>query len=137
MMVERIFQETILEQLNQFPVVAILGPRRVGKTTLAECIASLRPSTYLDLESPLDRHKLADPVLYLSEHEDQLVILDEVQRIPGLSQALRRLIDQGKRRGHTVGRFLLLGSASLDLLPQSGESLEGCHIASVDLPPLK
>ena len=134
-MIERSFQQVVLDRLDQFPAVALLGPRQVGKTTLAESIASQRASIYLDLESPADRHKLRDPALYLTEHEDRLVILDEVHRIPELFQTLRGLIDQGRRRGHTVGRFLLLGSASLDLLQQSGESLAG-RIAYVDLPPL-
>ncbi|GJL50453.1 MAG: hypothetical protein NPIRA01_16800 [Nitrospirales bacterium] len=111
------------------------GPRQVGKTTLAESIASLRTNVYLDLESPIDRNKRADPALYLTEHEDKLVILDEVHRVPELFQTLRGLIDRGRRRGHKVGRFLLLGSASMDLLQQSGESLAG-RIAYVDLPPL-
>ena len=134
-MIERAFQQIVLDRLEQFPAVALLGPRQVGKTTLAESIASQRSSIYLDLESPTDRHKLADPALYLTEYEDRLVILDEVHRIPELFQTLRGLIDRGRRRGHTVGRFLLLGSASMDLLQQSGESLAG-RIAYVDLPPL-
>ena len=134
-MIERSFQQVVLDRLAQFPAVALLGPRQVGKTTLAESIASQRDSIYLDLESPTDRNKLRDPALYLTEHEDRLVILDEVHRIPELFQTLRGLIDQGRRRGHKVGRFLLLGSASMDLLQQSGESLAG-RIAYVDLPPL-
>ena len=125
----------VLDLLELFPAVVLLGPRQVGKTTLAEDIVADRPSVYLDLESPLDRGKLADPILYLEEHEDKLVVLDEVHRVPELFQTLRGLIDKGRRRGHRTGRFLLLGSASMDLLRQSGESLAG-RIAYVDLPPL-
>lgn len=81
---------TILYQrLKQFPAVALLGPRQVGKTTLAQAVGDQRPSLYLDLESPPDRDKLSDPIDYLSRHADQLVILDEIQRVPALFQSLR------------------------------------------------
>jgi hypothetical protein len=122
----------ILARLVQFPAVMLLGPRQAGKTTLAEHIATARPSVYLDLEAPADREKLSDAALYLSGHEDRLVILDEVQRMPGLFQTLRGLIDKGRSRNLKAGRFLLLGSASIDLLRQSGESLAG-RIAYVEL----
>ena len=115
--------------------MALLGPRQVGKTTLALDIGATRPSIYLDLESDADRAKLTDPELYLGQHEDELVILDEVQRAPGLFQNLRGLIDRGRRRGKQAGRFLLLGSASIELLQQSGESLAG-RIAYLELGPL-
>ena len=115
----------VRERLNQFPAVALLGPRQVGKTTLAEQIAADQVSLYLDLESPGDRARLSDPELYLSSHADKLVILDEVQRLPELFAVLRGLIDQGRRSGRRSHRFLLLGSASLDLLRQSSESLAG------------
>lgn len=134
-MIPRLKTATVLARLDQFPAVALLGPRQAGKTTLAEHIAEGRPSVYLDLEAPEDREKLADAALYLSGHEDKLVILDEVQRAPELFQTLRGLIDQGRRRGRRAGRFLLLGSASIDLLRQSGESLAG-RIAYVELGPL-
>ena len=134
-MIKRRLYKTVLDRLALFPAVALLGPRQVGKTTLAEDIASDRPSVYLDLESSSDRGKLADPARYLEEHEDKLVVLDEVHRVPGLFQTLRGLIDKGRRRGYKAGRFLLLGSASMDLLRQSGESLAG-RIAYVDLPPI-
>ena len=133
--IKRWIHETVLDRLALFPAVALLGPRQVGKTTLARDIASGRPSVYLDLESPRDRSKLADPARYLEQHEDKLVVLDEVHRVPELFQTLRGLIDRGRRRGHKTGRFLLLGSASMDLLRQSGESLAG-RIAYVDLPPV-
>jgi uncharacterized protein len=125
----------VLELLSSQPAVGLLGPRQVGKTTLALEIAKTRPSLYVDLESPSDRAKLSDPERYLREHEDELVILDEVHRAPELFQALRGLIDEGRRRGKLNGRFLLLGSASVDLLRQSGESLAG-RIAYLELGPL-
>jgi predicted AAA+ superfamily ATPase len=115
--------------------VALLGPRQVGKTTLALKIGDKRPSLYLDLETASDRAKLSDPERYFADHEDALVILDEVHRMPNLFQDLRGLIDRGRRRGKNAGRFLLLGSAAIDLLKQSGESLAG-RIAYLELAPL-
>ena len=134
-MIPRHKRQVVLDRLDQFPAVALLGPRQVGKTTLALQIAEGSDFVYLDLEAAPDRAKLSDPALYLSAHEDKLVIVDEVQRMPELFQALRGLIDQGRRRGKNAGRFLLLGSASIDLLAQSGESLAG-RIAYVELGPL-
>jgi uncharacterized protein len=110
------------------------GPRQVGKTTLAHAVAKGRSSVYLDLESPRDRAKLSDPALFLAQHEESLVILDEVQRVPDVFQVLRGVIDAGRRRQRGTGRFLLLGSASMDLLSQSGESLAG-RIAYLELGP--
>ncbi len=120
--------------LAEYPAVALLGPRQVGKTTLALEIPRAEDSVYLDLESPSDQARLSDPELYLSDHEDRLVILDEVHRVPDLFQSLRGLIDRGRRRGRSAGRFLLLGSASMDLLRQSGETLAG-RIAYLELNP--
>lgn len=134
-MLHRHLYRTVLARLDQFPAVALLGSRQVGKTTLATQIAAGRDSIYLDLETPADRQKLADPVRFLSAHQDKLVILDEVQRLPELFQALRGLIDQGRRLGRRSGQFLLLGSASIELLKQSGESLAG-RIAYLELAPL-
>jgi predicted AAA+ superfamily ATPase len=122
------------EALADQAAVALLGPRQVGKTTLALALAEEAPSLYLDLESREDRAKLADPELFLRAYEDRLVLLDEIHRLPELFQPLRGLIDEGRRRGRRRGRFLMLGSASLDLLRQSGESLAG-RIAYVDLGP--
>lgn len=133
-MVPRHKTRVVLDRLSQFPAVALLGPRQAGKTTLAGHVAEGRPSVHLDLEDPADREKLADAALYLSAHEDRLVILDEVQRMPELFQTLRGIIDGGRRRNLRTGRFLLLGSASVDLLRQSGESLAG-RIAYVELEP--
>ena len=113
--------------LDEFPAVAILGPRQVGKTTLAiEIAARIKPQpVYLDLENPVDLAKLDDPNQYFLSHPDRLIILDEVQRAPGLFQVLRGVIDQRRRSGRKTGQFLVLGSASLDLLQQSSESLAG------------
>jgi predicted AAA+ superfamily ATPase len=121
--------------LDQAPAVALLGPRQVGKTTLALAIAEGRPSVYLDLESPADRARVAEPALYFADHAEELVILDEIHRAPGLFEALRGVIDQARRESRGTGRFLLLGSAAIDLLAQSGESLAG-RIAFVELAPL-
>ncbi len=134
-MITRRLLKSVIERLDQFPAVALLGPRQVGKTTLADQIGEDRESVYLDLEAPSHRDKLADPEHYLASHEDRLVILDEVQRMPELFQTLRGLIDKGRKRGHRSGRFLLLGSASIDLLKQSGETLAG-RIAYMELHPL-
>jgi hypothetical protein len=121
--------------LAEVPAVALLGPRQVGKTTLALEVAGTRPAVYLDLESEADRAKLAEPELYLSQHADKLVILDEIQRTPQLFRSLRGIIDAGRRRGRGKGRFLVLGSASIDLLKQSSESLAG-RIRYLELAPL-
>ncbi|MEB3167313.1 MAG: ATP-binding protein [Synechococcaceae cyanobacterium] len=123
------------QRLEQFPAVALLGPRQVGKTTLALQIAAEQPSHYLDLEAAADRARLAEPALFLERHADKLVILDEVQRLPELFAELRGLIDAGRRRGQANGRFLLLGSASVQLIRQSSESLAG-RIAFLELPGL-
>ncbi|MEN8660460.1 MAG: ATP-binding protein [Marivita sp.] len=135
MMIDRRIADELHDLLEDSPAVALLGPRQVGKTTLAQQLGEGRPSLYLDLESDADRAKLSDPELYLSSHEDKLVILDEVQRMPDLFQNLRGLIDRGRRKGRRAGRFLLLGSASIELLRQSGETLAG-RISYVELAPL-
>lgn len=121
--------------LAEYPAVALLGPRQVGKTTLALEVSRTRDSVYLDLESYADQARLSDPELYLSDHEQSLVVLDEVHRAPELFNSLRGLIDSGRRRGRRSGRFLLLGSTSMNLLRQSGESLAG-RIAYLELGPL-
>ncbi len=135
-MITRHLQDRLADRLAESPAVALLGPRQVGKTTLALSLAEQRPSVYLDLESEADRAKLAEPELYLQQHADKLVILDEIQRTPNLFQSLRGLIDRGRRRGLRSGRFLLLGSASIDLLRQSSESLAG-RIAYLELAPIQ
>ncbi len=136
-MIDRALTLQLAEALANFPAVALLGPRQAGKTTLAQRVGQSQPySIYLDLESPGDQQKLTDPEAYLAQHEDKLVILDEVQQMPALFQPLRSLIDHGRRNGKAAGRFLLLGSASGELLRQSGESLAG-RIAYLQLPPLQ
>jgi predicted AAA+ superfamily ATPase len=134
-MIERKKYEEVSELLDTFPAVALLGPRQVGKTTLAMDLARTHNTLYLDLESEEDRAKLANPAYYLASHQDKLVIMDEVQRMPQLFQELRGIIDKNRRAGRKTGQFLLLGSASMDLLKQSGESLAG-RIAYCELFPL-
>ncbi len=125
MMYKRELTQKIIKSLGQNPAVAILGPRQIGKTTLAHEIAKGQPSIYLDLENPEDFQKLKDPDHYLGLHADKLVILDEVQRYPDLFMSLRGIIDARRREGRGNGRFLILGSATNELLKQSSESLAG------------
>ena len=134
-MIGRQASHSLRKALGRQAAVALIGPRQVGKTTLALHIAGESETLYLDLETRADRAKLADPALFLRSYEDRLVILDEVHRVPELFSELRGLIDQGRRRGRRTGRFLILGSASVDLLKQSGESLAG-RIEYVELNPL-
>jgi len=126
-MIERQSEVQIRELLSEYPAVALLGPRQVGKSTLAKRIAaSWEPEpVYLDLERPSDLKKLSDPEVYFKANAGRLVILDEVQRAPELFTVLRGAIDRGRDAGHGTGQFLILGSASLDLLQQSSESLAG------------
>jgi hypothetical protein len=134
-MIPRRLIAALASALAEVPAVALLGPRQVGKTTLALELAHTRPAVYLDLESEADRAKLSEPELYLAQHADKLVILDEIQRTPQLFSSLRGLIDAGRRRGQGKGRFLVLGSASIDLLKQSSETLAG-RIRYLELAPL-
>ena len=135
-MIHRRHKRRVLEYLEEMPALALLGPRQVGKTTLARAIASESPDClYLDLESPEDAARLADPGRYLELHADRLVILDEIQRMPDLFRVLRGQIDERRRRGRRSRHFLLLGSASDALLRQSSESLAG-RIIYTELPGL-
>ena len=134
-MIERRSAKRLQDLIRQFPAVALLGPRQVGKTTLARALSGVAETVYLDLENPHDLEKLEDARGYLEGQADKLVILDEVQRAPDLFLTLRGLIDEGIHEGRTSGRFLLLGSASIELLRQSGESLAG-RIAYAELAPL-
>jgi predicted AAA+ superfamily ATPase len=122
-MVQRYFYDRMLKLLKKFPAVGVIGARQSGKTTLAfNAMKDLKlPSLYLDLESASDRRKLGDPELFLKQQSDKLVILDEIQRMPELFALLRHIIDQKRK----PGRFLLLGSASPDLLKDSSETLAG------------
>ena len=140
--IPRFLSTRLEERLDLFPAVALLGPRQVGKTTLARAVAetgerrgSGKAGLYLDLESPDDQEKLADAPGYLSSKRGQLVVLDEIHRAPRLFRTLRGIIDERIRGGEPAGQFLLLGSASMDLLRQSGESLAG-RIACLELAPL-
>ena len=133
-MIKRSKINEIEELIDSLPAVALLGARQVGKTTLASEIGKTRPSLYLDLESETDRARLQNAELYLGEQAEKLVILDEIQRMPSLFESLRGLIDRGIRSGRKTGQFLILGSASIDLLKQSSESLAG-RIAFTELAP--
>jgi uncharacterized protein len=124
-MLNRRLQQQIVRDLQVLPAVALLGPRQVGKTTLARAVGQDTPSLYLDLEDPADRDKLVDAALFLQGHADKLVIIDEIHHAPNLFSVLRGLIDKGRREGREAGQFLLLGSASIELLRQSAESLAG------------
>lgn len=126
-MIKREAKQDIAKLLEEFPAVGVLGPRQVGKTTLAEELAArINPEPiYLDLESPKDYAKLSEPESYFETHKGKLIILDEIQRAPELFQILRGVIDRRRREGQRTGQFLILGSASLDLLKQSSETLAG------------
>ncbi len=134
-MIPRRIQAEIEQALENQAAVALLGPRQVGKTTLALSIGEKRNAVYLDLEDLGDREKVADPRVFLDHYEDRLVILDEIHRMPDLFPQLRGVIDRGRRRGRRNGRFLILGSASLDVVQRSGETLAG-RIAYRELTPL-
>ena len=149
-MITRRLEKTLKQYLRQFPAVALLGPRQVGKTTLARHLAGTGVAGtdetgtdeagtgaphYLDLENPADMAKLTDARGYLAMLRGKLVIIDEVQRAPEIFQVLRGLIDEYIMAGEDAGHFLLLGSASIELLRQSGETLAG-RIAYMELEPL-
>jgi len=127
--------QTVQSALDAQAAVVLLGPRQVGKTTLALEIAEQRPAVYLDLERDADRRVLTEPDLYLDEQVGKLVILDEVQQMPDLFKTLRGQIDMRRRKGVRTGQFLLLGSASNVLLHQSAESLAG-RVRYIEMPPL-
>ncbi len=140
--IPRLLRARVEEYLSIFPAVAVLGPRQVGKTTLARAIADTgigstkrMPGLYLDLESPADRGRLADAGAYLHRVRDRLVVLDEIHRTPELFKTLRGVIDERIRAGFPAGHFLVLGSASMDLMQQSSESLAG-RIGYLSLSPL-
>lgn len=132
-MIRRQIENRIREAIDHFPVVALIGGRQVGKTTLAKLLRDGEPDScvYLDLERPSDLSKLRDPEAYLELHANKLVILDEVQRSPEIFAVIRALVDADRRNG----RFLVLGSASPDLIRQSSESLAG-RILYIELSPL-
>lgn len=136
--IARMFPRRLLKSLvaamDHSPAVILLGPRQVGKTTLAVEVTKTMGGVYLDLESDQDRAKLAQPELYFDDHENDLVVLDEIHRVPGLSPLLRGAIDRARLKGKGGGRYLLLGSASLELMKQSSETLAG-RVACLELGP--
>ena len=137
-MLTRKAQENVLDHLTHFNSVALIGPRQVGKTTLAHQVVAAWNSgeaIYLDLENPAERRLLHDSVDFLSRHQDKLIVLDEIHRTPEIFAVLRGQIDERRRLGQHGGKFLILGSASMDLLRQSSESLAG-RISHVELTPL-
>ena len=134
-MLDRYLRQSIEQLLSEQAAVALLGPRQAGKTTLAHQIAESRESIYFDLENPEDLAVLDNPGQFLSRYSEKLVILDEIQRMPGLFEPIRGLIDAYRRQGQGTGKFLFLGSASIDLLRQTPESLAG-RIAYRELGPL-
>jgi uncharacterized protein len=137
MLVERRLRASIEARLKTMPAVVLLGPRQVGKTTLAQEIAATKGpgAVYLDLERPADRRRLADPDAYLRAQAGKLVVVDEIHRAPDLFGSLRGIIDERRRAGDRAGHFLLLGSASLDLMKQASETLAG-RVAYVELAPI-
>lgn len=133
-MIERDIAKSVEDALSRQAAVALIGPRQVGKTTLALALGEKRGALYLDLEDRDDRNRLANARLFLESAEDRLVILDEIHRMPEIFDTLRGVIDRGRRKGKGKGRFLILGSAAVDLLRQS-ETLAG-RIAYIDMTPL-
>lgn len=126
----RLIEKELHRALVRSPAVALLGPRQCGKSTTAKMLLDRYPSVYLDLQDRVDRNKLAEPELFFERHRGKLICLDEIQRLPEFFSVLRSEIDKDRR----PGRFLILGSASRDLIKQSTETLAG-RIAYKDLTP--
>ena len=122
-MLVRTITPTLNRLLDTNPAVVLIGPRQAGKTTLAREVARERDAVYVDLERPSDLAKISDIEQYCDENAGHLLILDEVCRVPGLFAPLRSIIDERRQAGRRTGLFLLLGSASIDLLKQSAASL--------------
>ena len=122
-LISRLVTSELLESLEYFPVLGISGPRQVGKTTLSREIAKVieKNTIYIDLENPDDISKLSEPTLYFRDHRDSCIIIDEVQRMPGLFPLLRSVVDEHR----APARFILIGSASPNLIRDSSESLAG------------
>lgn len=130
-MLDRQITSAVNDALIRQAAVALIGPRQVGKTTLALALGEQRDALYLDLEDRDDRNRLSNPALFFEAVEDRLVILDEIHRMPEIFESLRGVIDKGRRKGKGKGRFLILGSAAIDLLRQS-ETLAG-RIAYIEM----
>ena len=135
MVIDRWAKPLLEQKLQSFPAVALLGPRQMGKTTLALEIAAAQGGMYLDLERPADANRLADPDVYLRSKLNNFLVLDEVQRNPELFPVLRGVIDEQRRVGIRNGSFLLLGSASQELIGAASETLPG-RLAFVELTPI-
>ena len=133
-MIHRKLRATVERALDANPAVVLTGARQVGKTTLARAIGEGGDAVYVDLERPRDAAKLSDVESYCNLHAGRLVILDEVQRLPNLFATLRSVIDERRRAGLRYRQFLLLGSASIELLRQSSETLAG-RVAACELGP--
>ena len=133
----RNIEHAVRSRLDTVPAVVLLGPRQVGKTTLARKVAVDWPggALYLDMERPVDRRKLDDADAYLRSQQGKLVVIDEIHRVPQLFEILRGVIDDWRAAGLRTGHFLLLGSAALDLMSQASESLAG-RVAYLDVAPL-
>jgi len=134
-MKSRKLEKKLLKFLNKNPVVVLIGPRQVGKTTLSLEVAKKLDALYIDLERPRDLAKITDFEDFCSINSDKMLILDEIQRAPEFFPTLRGIIDERRRIGKKYTQFLLLGSASIELLKQSSESLAG-RIAQCELYPL-
>lgn len=134
-MIDKKIKKQLEYLLDKSPAVVLIGPRQVGKTTLALSIAKSRKGVYLDLELPSNLAKVTDIEEYCRLHSDHLLIFDEIQHIPNLFAPLRGIIDERRRQGKKTEQFLFLGSASMDLLKQTSETLAG-RIAYCELFPL-
>ena len=137
-MIDRRIESTLRHRLSSVvPAAVLLGPRQVGKTTLARRVADSWPTgaVYLDMERPADRRRLDDADAYLRAQAPKLVVIDEIHRVPELFAILRGVIDDRRAQGQRHGHFLLLGSASLDLMQQSSESLAG-RVTYLDMNPV-
>ena len=131
-MILRFITDSLQETLSYFAVTGIVGPRQVGKTTLVKHLLKYleKEIVYLDIENPKDQAKLTDPVLFFERNQDKCIVLDEIQRMPELFPILRAMVDLNK----VPARFIILGSASPDLIRDSSESLAG-RIAYEELTP--
>lgn len=136
-MITRRLRPLVEDRLKHMAGVVLLGPRQVGKTTLARAIAAKRKAgaIYLDLERPVDRRRLLDADAFLRAQVGKLVVIDEIHRAPSLFEALRGIIDDRRAKGDRTGHFLLLGSAAIDLMRQASESLAG-RVAYIDMAPI-
>jgi hypothetical protein len=135
MKIPRQLTQQLSAALDRTPAVVLTGPRQVGKTTLALDVGEKYQAIYLDLERPADLAKVQDFEQFCKANIDRLIILDEVQRTPEIFAPLRGIIDARRREGKRTGQFLLLGSASLELLKQSSETLAG-RVSQLELQPL-